>query len=146
MSVLFIPNNVTDSTEYSEQIHKRINNKREGVSYLTQYLGDPAELKALMSKCNYYFSTTLHMGLFPLGVGVPTTCFPYAGKFDGPFSYLNILDSQIKVDDIPEESEGFAELLNSHLQKAENRKLSIDANLPKVIELAKINLTDFNRR
>lgn len=142
MSVLFIPNNVTDSTEYSKQMHDRIEKKRSGVSYLTEYLGDPAELKALMSKCSYYFSTTLHMGLFPLGVGVPTTCFPYAGKFDGPFSYLNILDSQIKVEDIPKDPQAFAQLLYTHFQKAEVRKAEIDANISRVIELAKVNLAD----
>lgn len=143
MSVMFIPNNVTDSTQYSKEIHERIDAKQKGVSYLTEYYGDPAELKALMSKCVYYFSTTLHMGLFPLGIGIPTTCFPYAGKFDGPFTYLDILDSQIKVEDIPEDADEFASLLHTHYEKADSRKQNVEANIGKVIELAKINLAEF---
>jgi polysaccharide pyruvyl transferase WcaK-like protein len=145
MSVIFIPNNVKDSTKYSGEIHNRIDKKLKDVSYLTEYLGDCAELKALMSKCHYYFSTTLHMGLFPLGVGVPTTVFPYAGKFDGPLSYLNIPDSLIEVADIPADPDEFAELLYSHVLKAVERKKKIEENIERVINLAKINLADFNQ-
>jgi hypothetical protein len=72
------------------------------------------------------------MGLFPLGIGVPKSCFPYAGKFDGPFTYLDILDSQIKVADIPNESAEFATLLNEHFEKADEHKVKIQENIKKV--------------
>jgi polysaccharide pyruvyl transferase WcaK-like protein len=145
MSIILIPNNVKDSTKYSLELNRRIEQRCPGSTFLTEYLGDPAELKALMSKCRYYFSTTLHMGLFPLGVGVPTTCFPYAGKFDGPLSLLGIPDSLIEVEDIPEDPSAFSEILYHHFTKADERKKQIDQNLGSVINLAKVNLVDFTQ-
>ncbi|MFC4701146.1 polysaccharide pyruvyl transferase family protein [Glaciecola siphonariae] len=141
--VLFIPNNDRDAKKYGEAIHQRIVEKAPSLSYFSEYLGDPSELKALMSKCYYYFSTTLHMGLFPIGVGVPTTCFPYAGKFDGPLQLLDSIECQIKPDDIPSSPTDFARMMYEHLSAADFRKKNIEANLPKVKTLAKINLQDF---
>jgi polysaccharide pyruvyl transferase WcaK-like protein len=137
--LLFIPNNITDSPIFSKALASRINDAVPETAYYTEYLGDPAELKALMANCRYYFSTTLHMALFPISVGVPTSSFPYAGKFEGPMSFFDSEDCLLYLQTLPQDADELATLFREHLDSGDVRRAKIQDNISEVIELARKN-------
>lgn len=137
--LLFIPNNITDSPRFSSNLCKKINSISTNTAYLTEYLGDPSELKALMSHCRYYFSTTLHMALFPMSVGVPTSSFPYAGKFEGPMSFFDLENCLLYLEELPDTPEELCQVFYEQVMNEEVSRKKLMANIDKVTKLAQVN-------
>src|SRR5690606_21074714 len=94
---IIIPNAWMQIEKYLRSFSDIIGSEGSSVHLLRGVLPSD-ELKYLLKKCDYLFSTSLHISCFALSVGTPVTVFPYVGKFSGILEDFGIADSQIEID------------------------------------------------
>jgi polysaccharide pyruvyl transferase WcaK-like protein len=139
---LFVPNTSRQKKAYFEALQAALEARAPRLTYLVDPLPSCEELKRVLSHCAYLFSGSYHLALFALSVGVPVTCFPYVGKFEGVLSEFEIADSTISLEDLPRTPSDLAELLGMHYGRRQSRRESVERNLPRMVRSAAANLAE----
>lgn len=98
----------------------------------------PAVVKAVISHTDMVVTGRMHAAIMGLGMGIPAFCFTYQNKFEGLMSFFDLENSGLLS--TPEEfcdnpHETFTKIM-AHLNMVTNYKITIQKNLPKVIELS----------
>ena len=97
-------------------------------------------LKALAGRCGHVVSCRLHLAIAALGSGVPVTCFPYQGKFEGQFEHLELSpDGLLPVAELPADPDRLTDRLRARLNRTDEIAGGLRIRLPAIRTLAKKN-------
>lgn len=138
LSVLLLPNTDRQFDRFYSDLFSLLRDRCD--THVVQPVPSCGGFKHLISLCEYLFSVSLHVSHFSLSVGTPVTCFPYVGKFEGVLREFEIEDSVINLEELPQDSHDFAEIMLSHYDNRIQRRERIAHNLQHVRELAALNI------
>lgn len=88
----------------------------------------PVEIKALISKCDYFIGTRMHSNIFATSVGIPTIAIAYEKKTNGIMHTVGLDEYVIEMDKITSEllKEKIELQRKNEKQIRENLKIKID--------------------
>lgn len=102
-----------------------------------------AALKAVSGTLDGVFSARMHLAIASLGMGVPTSCVTYQGKFDGLYQHFTLPSDLLVSTAIFEEGDALEKLLLNFIDRLDSLKLVVEKNLPGVLEKSRRNFSVF---
>jgi polysaccharide pyruvyl transferase WcaK-like protein len=96
-------------------------------------------VKRILGSCNHVFSGRMHTAIAALGMGVPVSCFPYRGKFEGLLKHFGLCDSIIEVEHMRGDAEVMSHRFAERVSKSSAESEKIAEKLPEVLALARKN-------
>lgn len=113
VGLVLLPNSRMQYEKFWQTLRHRLEAAGTTV-FLVEPIPSPDVYKATISRLEHVFSVSLHISLFALSVGVPVTCFPYLGKFEGVLREFGIPGNQIALDEFRGDPGDFAARLCTH--------------------------------
>ena len=136
---LFVPHHPAD-IDYFRQLADLCPPDLRSRSLFVEALPAAPVAKRMFSWCRHVVTSRMHVAIASLSSGVPVTCFPYHGKFEGLFEHFQLDDDGlIELHSFPEEPAALACRLSTRIGIADGLRAGIAARLPSVVALARSN-------
>jgi polysaccharide pyruvyl transferase WcaK-like protein len=94
--------------------------------------------KRMFAACGHVVTSRMHVAIASLSSGVPATCFPYLGKFEGLFEHFQLDEGLIQAERLADPLD-LAERIRARIAASAATREQIARRLPDVVRLAQSN-------